>query len=300
MRLSTFHRAAGSVLVLALIGGPLATAAAVEPSVRHPLWVARGQRGGIAYLLGSLHALTPGHYPLAEPIERAFQASGTLVAEIDLGEMAQPQALAALASRGVLEAGRTLDTVLDPALFERLAAHGDAAGVPRAVLVRAKPWLASLLLLEPTLRAAGFQAAHGVDRHFYERARAAGMPIEPLETAAYQIERLDGLPLAVQVEMLEAALDDAARQQEQAHEIAAAWARGDAAALERLLLDVLRRVPTVYERVILERHRAWMPKILSCLERSAPCFIVVGAAHLVGPDGLVAMLRARGHPVEQQ
>ena len=67
---------------------------AQEPA-RHFLWTVRGEGPTVAYLVGSLHVLTPDFYPLPEPFERALEASGTLVEEIDLAEMESPATITA-------------------------------------------------------------------------------------------------------------------------------------------------------------------------------------------------------------
>ena len=55
----------------------------------------------------------------------------------------------------------------------------------------------------------------------------------------------------------------------------------------------------MYERLLLDRNRNWLPQIDALFSRTGRAFVVVGAAHLVGPDGLLAMLKARGIAVEQ-
>ena len=56
---------------------------------------------------------------------------------------------------------------------------------------------------------------------------------------------------------------------------------------------------TDYDRLLIERNRTWLPKIEALFARPRPAFVVVGAAHLVGPDGLLQMLKAKGYKVEQ-
>jgi uncharacterized protein YbaP (TraB family) len=58
--------------------------------------------------------------------------------------------------------------------------------------------------------------------------------------------------------------------------------------------------PAAYNSLITERNRNWMPQLDACLKRSTPCFVIVGAAHIVGPQGLLALLRQRGYQIEQQ
>ena len=138
----------------------------------------------------------------------------------------RPRRVVPLASKALFTDGRTLSGVLDRETYALVEAKADAAGLPMLVLERMKPWLAAMTLAVPALRRAGFDPALGVDRHFYDRAKAAGRPVRGLETVAYQIERLDGLPMPVQVEMLRAVLGDVDTQVAAVGEIVAAWTIG--------------------------------------------------------------------------
>jgi uncharacterized protein YbaP (TraB family) len=79
-----------------------------------------------------------------------------------------------------------------------------------------------------------------------------------------------------------------------------AWRTGDTATVEKIVLADLKAEPVLYQRLLVERNRNWMPQLENCLRRTSPCFVVVGAAHLVGPQGLLAMLQQRGYRIEQQ
>jgi uncharacterized protein YbaP (TraB family) len=78
-----------------------------------------------------------------------------------------------------------------------------------------------------------------------------------------------------------------------------AWRTGDAATVERLAVASMADSPEVYRSLLVDRNRRWMPAIEACAS-TRRCFIVVGAAHLVGPDGLIALLRQQGYTVQQQ
>jgi uncharacterized protein YbaP (TraB family) len=95
-------------------------------------------------------------------------------------------------------------------------------------------------------------------------------------------------------------LRSAEEQRGNVRAIAYAWRAGDLDALERLLVEELRESPELYRRLIVDRHARWVPAVEACTAEQPPCFVVVGAAHLVGPDSLVALLRARGYTVERQ
>ena len=285
-----------SAQVAAPVPVPATTGGATE---KHLVWrVAKGPRT-VAFLVGSVHVLTKAAYPLPAVFDTVFEQSSTLVEEVDLGASGDVAALLPTAAGAVFTDGQTLRSVLDPATFKQVEAKVAATGMPLALVERMKPWLVAILLVVPELTRAGFDPAHGLDRHYYERARAAGRPVRGLETAAYQVERLNGLPLPVQVDMLEATLDDVEAQVQSVETIVTAWRTGDLATLDRLLLQSFREAPEIYQRLLVERNRNWVPKIAQCEADPVPCLVVVGGAHLLGADGLVALLGAAGFTLEQ-
>jgi uncharacterized protein YbaP (TraB family) len=178
--------------------------------------------------------------------------------------------------------------------------RADRLGVPRVAVQRMKPWLVALSLTQPALHAAGFKADQGIDKHFFDRAKKAGMTRRALETVAYQFDRLDQLSPAQQEALLRSTLEDLDTQLSEVKTIAAAWARGDTAAIEKLLLSSMHDTPDIYKRLIVERNAAWVASVEDCIKKQTACFVIVGAAHLVGPDSLVAMLQKQGYKVEQQ
>jgi uncharacterized protein YbaP (TraB family) len=246
-----------------------------------------------------VHVLTKAAYPLPAVFDTVFEQSGTLVEEVDLGASNDISALLPTAAGAVFTDGQTLRSVLDPATFAQVEAKAATAGFPIALVERMKPWLVSMLLVVPELSRAGFDPSQGLDRHYYERARAAGRAVRGLETAAYQVERLNGLPLPVQVDMLKATLDDVEAQVESVETIVTAWRSGDLGTLDKLLLQSFRDNPAIYQRLLVDRNRNWVPLIAECAAEPTPCLVVVGGAHLLGPDGLVTLLSAAGFTLAQ-
>ncbi|HEY7944169.1 MAG TPA: TraB/GumN family protein, partial [Casimicrobiaceae bacterium] len=81
--------------------------------------------------------------------------------------------------------------------------------------------------------------------------------------------------------------------------LAGAWKSGDAPMVEQIVLKDLKSDPVMYQRLLVERNRNWLPKIDALFSRRGHAFVVVGAAHLVGPDGLLQMLKTKGYAIEQ-
>jgi uncharacterized protein YbaP (TraB family) len=261
-------------------------------------WKATG-KGGTIYLVGSIHVMSESFYPLNPALDAAFKDADLLVEEIDLAEMLDPTAQLSMLSRGMLPSSASLDKVVSPAtlaLVQKTVGDLGAAGAP---LMRFKPWMLAIALQGLELAKIGFNPALGLDQHFYDEAKAAGKDVQGLETVEYQISRFDGMTAEQQDRMLAETLKELATETAQVGRLGDAWKAGDVAAIERIALADLKSDPVMYQRLLVERNNNWMPKIEALFARRGRALVVVGAAHLVGPDGLIAKLRAKGYTVEQ-
>ena len=264
------------------------------------MWKVEGPGGSSAYLLGSLHVLTADFYPLSATINKAFAESKTLVEEVDIDETSDPTVMMAALAKAMLTDGRTLDQVIAPELFAEVKTRAEKAGLPMMAIQRMKPWLVAITLMAPTLQAAGFKPELGIDRHFFDRAKDSGMKRQALETMAFQLDRFDSLSSKLQEELLKSTIEDLDTEVSGVKDMAQAWTFGNVAAIEKLTLVSLQEAPELYQRLLVERNHNWIPHVETCLKQNAGCFIVVGAAHLVGPDGLPTLLSKKGYKVTQQ
>ena len=146
---------------------------------------------------------------------------------------------------------------------------------------------------------AGFDPALGLDKHFYDLARAEGKQVQGLEMIDFQISRFDQMTMAEQDRLLVSTLKELDTQKASVTILADAWKARDVATVERIVLLDLRQEPGMYQQLLVERNRNWIPKIDALFTRPWRAFVLVGAAHLVGPDGLLSMLRAKDYSVEQ-
>jgi uncharacterized protein len=283
------------VFLTALVAVPSA-----QTTSKRFMWAVTRSGGPPTYLVGSLHVLTPEYYPLDPAFEKAFSASKVLMEEVDLDELTNPMSAMALIGKAMLTDGRTLDQLISKELYKDVAARAEKAGIPEVAIQRMKPWMAAVSLTAPALKQAGFNTELGVDKHFFDKAKAAGLERRALETVAYQFDRLDQMSSALQEAMLKSVIADLDTEISNVKTIAQAWARGETATLERLLLGAILESPELYERLLVERNKNWVAPVEKCVQEKSACFVVVGAAHLVGPHSLVAMLKQKGYSVEQQ
>jgi len=102
-----------SVAFASAICAPLAAQnARTAATTKNFLWRVESATGAL-YLAGSVHALSADIYPLNPVFEKAFNASDTLVEEINLGEMnSLTSAPLTILSKGMFQDGRTFDQVV--------------------------------------------------------------------------------------------------------------------------------------------------------------------------------------------
>jgi len=291
-RLSALRRPAAAIAA-ALVAVSLEAAPA-----RNFLWKATSKSGGTMYLVGSVHLLPKDSYPLNPALEAAFKESDLLVEEADLGEMGVGAQMAFL-SRGMLPSSTPLDKVLSPATYALLTKRAAEIGVPVEPLKLLKPWMVAQMLEVMQWQKAGFDPELGLDKHFYDLAQGAGKSVQGLETLDFQMSLFDGMTLAEQDHLLAETLKEIDTEQANMAKLMDAWKAGDAPTVERIVLSALRQEPQLYQRLLVDRNKAWIPKLEALFARKGRTFVVVGAAHLVGPDGLISLLRAKGYSVEQ-
>jgi uncharacterized protein len=145
----------------------------------------------------------------------------------------------------------------------------------------------------------GFNPMLGVEMTMTSRAARDGKPIEGLETVDEQLAFLDGLPLDVQSEMLIQTLAEGAALEESIDGVIEAWRNGDMATLEADLLSSIEEQSELSEVLITGRNRRWVEAIVGMLGGDQDYLVIVGALHLVGDDGVPALLEKKGLGIQQ-
>lgn len=290
-RTAALFTALGIVAALAVV--PAAQGSPSRPKAAHPmLWRVASPKGTL-HLFGSVHVGSPDVYPLAPPIREAFRAAQTLVLEIPLDAETQARATQLLLEAAKYEPPDSLSRHLDADTRAKLREALRGIGLPSRGLEPLRPWFAALTLGLTHAQRLGYHPELGLDQHF--QRLLGDKKAAALETAEDQVAVFRDLPDALQVQMLRQTLDELDELQGMLADTFAAWQRGDATALDALLLAPLRQEsPALYARLFTDRNRRMTERLTAMLARGGSYFVVVGAGHLVGPDSLVEMLRKRG------
>jgi uncharacterized protein len=292
-------RAIAAGLIAFAVG--LSTASAqrtTERSDAPPLWRISGPQSNV-YLFGSFHLLPPGVRWQTPALDAALEEARVVVFETDIAAMQNQQAMQALLLKyGVLPAGQNLRNVLGAetnADFERAAT---ALGVTPGALAPLRPWLAALTMTIQFIVKQGLDPGNGVDQQLMRLAQARGKSIAALESSETQVRIFADLTPKEEKEFLAVALRQIRDTPHMLTEMVDAYRTGDLATLEKTLNGSVGDFPVLRQRILTDRHDKWLPQIERMIGSGTTHLIVVGAAHLAGPDSIVAMLRAKGYKVE--
>lgn len=280
---------------------PQASAPAAPPARHALLWKVSDADNSV-YLLGSFHLLKQDDYPLPKEVDVAFEDAESLLFEVDPREMTAPETAAIIQKYAAYEEGRSLSTVLPKPTLDKLGNLISTSGGSVQALEQSEPWMVSLGLVLGITNAMGFKADLGLDRHLMARAAQAGKPAAGLETIEEQMRAMDSVPYAEQAQGLEEFLDEPTKAIRQMQDMHAWWRQGDVAKLDsEMRAEMARKTPESYRLLDVDRNLAWLPKVEARLKESTSddTLVVVGSLHLLGEDGLVEKLRAKGYAVER-
>ena len=271
------------------------------PPGRHPLhlWRLSGPRATL-YLAGSVHILKPSLYPLPVPFETAFESADHLVLEVNIGAQDPLVLRQKTLAHASLPAGQHLDEVLPEPLIARLAESLRRYGIPISQVATMNPAFVMNQVVLLRLMTLGYQAEYGIEAHFLEKVGTRN--VLELETIDQQLDLLFNQPMALQRQLLVDTLDQEAGIEPLVAGLVSAWLAGDdeefMAMFEAQSGDSeLARQFT--EQLLDRRNVAMVEKIKSYLKGAGTYFILVGAAHLIGDQGIVALLTDQGISAER-
>ena len=259
------------------------------------VWKVVSPGGGILYLGGSWHALRSIDYPLPAPYNNAFDASGRLAFEVNPRDF-QSGAKSVLRA-GEYPRGDSLKNHVDPRTYDYVRRFFAIRKVPEQMFSRYRPWFLSLLL---TTGSHG-ELSHdlGVEAFMERRAQANSKPIVGLESLREHMDVFSGLSDRASEAVLLITFIPADKSAAGFDAMMKAWRSGNVDFITNAVHAEFRDVPAMGERLLGSRNRRWIPKLERYLTSGQTYFAVVGAAHLGGSDGLLALLKARGYRVEQ-
>ncbi|HLN88328.1 MAG TPA: TraB/GumN family protein [Candidatus Limnocylindrales bacterium] len=285
----------GLVLVVSALG---LCAGELRGQEKSFLWQIESGKNRV-YILGSIHLRRQADGPLKPIIDETFAKAKRLVFEVDLLNDEPEKMQQMVLKRGINPDGKTLQQTISQETFQSATLWANALGIDIKVLSPFKPWVAGMTMVAMQLQKLGYDPNLGVDRLLAARAKQTNKSVSGLESADFQINLLDNLPAGLQETMLRESFAEMAQLEKTVEAMVRAWRDGDLAAAEKLFLESMAEYPELREKLIDERNRNWLPQIEKFINDGEDTLVVVGAAHLVGKNGVIELLKGRGYKVEQ-
>jgi uncharacterized protein YbaP (TraB family) len=268
-------------------------------SYASPVWkVTNGEN--TVYIAGTIHVLSKSDLPLPKEFDLAFNQAQHIVLETDLTAFQTPEMQQAMASAITYTPPHNLLTHISKETHTQLKAFCDARGIPLQNLIAYKPGMLISILMMTELKRLGINGA-GVDEIYEQKAVTQGKTIGELETPLKQLEFLANLGDDDPDALIQYSLEDTDQLGTFFKDMVDAWRKGDMDLLEDAaqVADLVERFPEIYDQILVQRNKNWIPQIEAMLRDKKVEMVLVGALHLAGTDSVFAMLKAKGYKIKK-
>ena len=284
--------------LLALLGIAAPLAADAEPRfARGLLW--KVGKAGVkpSYVFGTLHAADVRLSPLPPPVDRAFAHAKSLTLEFIADDYGRQRFLEA----AMFLDRQTLEEKIGREDFERVVERLAPLELKRELVARLKPW--GVLLNLRNARTESDAATTTIDGLLYDRARARRVPLHQMEGIEEQVYVFDDFPMESQVALLKHSLAHYEELSAMSEQTLQAYLARDLAALWRVQEQFMARYPEIaphnagFVKRILHDRNVVMAFRMQRQLRKGEAFVALGALHLYGEKGVLALLAEDGWTV---
>ena len=280
------------LIVCALVAA--ACRAAAEPA----LWVIKGSHATV-YLFGTIHALAKDQSWHSAKIDAAIQQSQTLYLEVE--NFQDVAAIQPLMMQFGFDADHPLSSKLTADQLAKLNKAAAALPGGETLLEPMKPWLAGTMISLAPILQAGYDPESGVEFAIKPEFTAANKAVKGFETTEQQIRLFADMSDKAQLDFLVSELDDADSAIGEFKQLLAAWYAGDVEKIDSLNNAELRdKHPDLFQILVVKRNQNFTEQIRNLLAGDGVSFVAVGAGHLVGKEGVPAMLEKQGYKVTRE
>ncbi|MTB51286.1 TraB/GumN family protein [Lewinella sp. W8] len=263
-----------------------------------------------SYLYGTIHLIPEEDYFLPNTVVAALNDSKEVVFEIDPRDMQNPAKIMGLLNKINMRGDTSLEDLLPKAQYDSVEAYFSESGLPFFFFKKMKPLFLSAMVGQDmqAMGQGGGMAAGGMKSYEMELtdiAQAADKRISGLETMEFQLSLFDSIPYTAQALMLFEAVkaDMAGEEREgpnQLDQMVDMYKRRAVAEMASSISDEAAGVARFEELLLTKRNQNWIPLIRQAMEaeEGGSRLFAVGAGHLGGERGVIALLRSAGLTVE--
>ncbi len=267
------------------------TTSAPEPTSL--LWKIEGGDGHPSYLFGTIHMIDEESYFFTNEMQAAFDTAAALALEFNLENAMDMGAQMGLLQQAFMKNDTTISDLVSDEEYEMIKAHFEDLGIPFFFLERIKPMFLTIFASEDIFSGGGMEDIKSYELELVKKAKLQSMPLQGLETMEYQISIFDSIPYRAQAEMLISTIQTGDEEETGLDSLVYYYTQQDLRNLDRLINS--DETTRKYRGLLLDnRNRNWIP-VMERLMSEQSMFFAVGAGHLSGEMGVIALLRKEGY-----
>lgn len=251
------------------------------------------------FLVGTIHVLSEDDLPLPAIYDTLFQKSDVLFFETDLAAIGTPSFQQMLQQKAFYPSGKSLADVLSEPANNQLQQYIADNKLSADAFYKMRPGMASLTIAMLEMMRLGM-TQQGVDFTYFQKAQVSEKPTVALETLEQHVDFIVNMGGGDPSQLILKTLQDVDKMPSLLSTLRTAWKTGDSQTLKHEFVEVMQKdYPNMYQQLLVQRNQQWMPKLVSAMKNDKTEMVLVGAAHLFGKDGLLAMLEAKGFTITQ-
>lgn len=263
-----------------------------------PVWKIESGHNSL-FIAGTIHILRATDFPLPGALDKAYRQSKRLVFETDIGQTQTADFSRQLMRALTLPPDQTLEQILSSSTLKRLRLQLQQQGMNFDALKHFKPSMIAMSLTLNELKRLGIGET-GVDVFYFKRAQQDQKPVSGLETPQQQLAFLALMGEGAEDDMILQTLDEIDQLHSEFPQMIESWKHGDAGKMEKQFVEPMRQqFASIYQQLLVKRNQAWIPQIEDMLKTPPTEMVLVGSAHLLGPDGLLTQLEKAGYKITQ-
>lgn len=254
-----------------------------------PIWKIKNEPFWFA---GTLHCLKEEDYPISDILQETINIAELLVLE-DKDFLVKGQSL------GLYEEGKTIHSELSSEAIDLLLKRCKDVALDFKVVQTFRPWKAAIVVLAKLWRSIGFSFDYSLDKYLLDTFLSSKKQVISLEDSLEVLLLFERLSQEDQENWLMKSLESIELVTKHIEDLHEAWKLGSEELVIKLSHEPLKIIPNLFQRLILERNVAWLPKIAKLIDKKDSALVAVGTAHLFGESNIIDLLIRAGYNIER-
>ncbi len=312
--MKTLHTLIGAAMALAVVAGgcsktpdqqakaPKADTKTEQSGAAAPaLWRVQDADTKI-YLFGTVHILKPGLKWKSPALEKAVASADAVYLETDIEKVSDGSLMGDMVKLAANKTTCNLRCLLPDDDEDKVYAFGKDLGMSPKMLDRLNPWMIGMTFQALFMTQHGYQADQGVEKTVLKIAHENDTPLRYFETPLQQLHFFADLPMKDQTEFLIGTVESFNKDPKELDGLIKDWSEGNVEGIAKRISQTEDFGNAhVYQVLLADRNKHW-DKVLEKLmrEETGTYFVAVGAAHLAGPDSVIALMRRHGFEVVRE